>query len=66
MKRIGAGQGRGSGGPGVVKVVATGVAANTAGVGGEDLTRLYRAVDSNGLKDIEGTGVYRSAPGGLF
>jgi hypothetical protein len=45
-------------------VVATGVAAKTATEGGEDLTRLYRAVDPAELKDIAGTGVYRSAPGG--
>ncbi|WP_203337830.1 hypothetical protein [Nocardioides limicola] len=31
---------------------------------GNDLTRLYRAVDAAELKDIVGTGVYRSAPGG--
>lgn len=36
------------------------VAANA----GDDVTRLYRAVDPAELKDIVGTGVYRSAPGG--
>lgn len=38
----------------------SGVAANA----GDDVTRLYRAVDPDELKDIVGTGVYRSAPGG--
>lgn len=39
------------------------VAAETAG-GGGDLTTLYRAVGKDELKDIQGTGVYRAAPGG--
>lgn len=39
--------------------------AAKAGAGaGDDLTRLYRAVDPAELKDLVGTGVYRSAPGG--
>jgi hypothetical protein len=38
--------------------------AAEAGAGlGDDVTRLYRAVEPSELKDIMGTGVYRSAPG---
>lgn len=57
---IRAGQRLGNEPAGVVTAVATGVAANA----GDDVTRLYRAVDLDELKDIVGTGVYRSAPGG--
>lgn len=41
-----------------------GVAAKAGAGAGDDLTRLYRAVDPAELKDIVGTGVYPSAPGG--
>lgn len=42
----------------------SGSAAKAGAGAGDDLTRLYRAVDPAELKDIVGTGVYRSAPGG--
>jgi hypothetical protein len=63
-ERIAAGQRLGEEPARVVDAVATGVAAKAAAEGGDDLTRLYRAVDPAELKDIAGTGVYRSAPGG--
>jgi hypothetical protein len=44
--------------------LAEDAAKTTADGGGGALTRLYWAVDSNELRDIKGTGVYRSAPGG--
>ncbi|MGL5830216.1 MAG: hypothetical protein ACRC0L_11695, partial [Angustibacter sp.] len=43
-----------------ISVSDAAVAANA----GDDVARLYRAVDPAELKDIAGTGVYRSAPGG--
>jgi hypothetical protein len=39
-------------------------AAEAGATLGDDVTRLYRAVEPSELKDIMGTGVYRSAPGG--
>lgn len=63
-EHIAAGQRLGEEPAGVVLVPATGVAANAGAGAGDDVTRLYRAVEPDELADIMGTGVYRTPAGG--